>query len=79
MNRYFWLLIRFIGDESTPAERHVTYDRARKALEAQLFGAEPALPATHVGYERLAFEEAVRTIESCIARWGIAPKSADPA
>ncbi|MBV9078635.1 MAG: hypothetical protein JO048_14275 [Methylobacteriaceae bacterium] len=70
MNRYFWLLMRFIGDEHTPEERREIYDRARAAFLEQLFSADPPLPESEVSYERLAFEEAVRTVEASIARWG---------
>lgn len=79
MNRYFWLLIRFIGDEQTAEERRVIYDRAREAFFAQLFSADPPLPDANVTYERLAFEEAVRTIEAGVARWGRSPRPADRA
>ena len=68
MNRYFWLLMRFIGDEHTPAERRAVYDRARRALLAQLGATEGT--EFRASYERLAFEEAVRTIEAGVARWG---------
>lgn len=70
MNRYFWLLMRFIGDEQNPQERRDIYDRARAAFLEQLFNADPPAPEANVAYERLAFEEAVRTVEASIARWG---------
>jgi hypothetical protein len=70
MNRYFWLLMRFISDEHTPEQRRDVYDRARTAFLEQLFNADPPLPDAHVSYERLAFEEAVRTVEASLARWG---------
>ena len=74
MNRYFWLLMRFIGDEQTSEERREIYDRARTAFLEQLLSADPPFPDSNIAYERLAFEEAVRSIESSIARWG-RPKS----
>lgn len=70
MNRYFWLLTRFIGDEQNPQERRDIYDRARTAFLEQLFNADPPAPDANIAYERLAFEEAVRTVEASIARWG---------
>ena len=73
MNRYFWLLMRFISDEHSAEERRGIYDRARAAFLQQLFGAEPPFPEAHLDYERLAFEEAVRTVEASIARWGRKP------
>ena len=77
MNRYFWLLMRFIGDEHTREERAEIYERARNAFLEQLFSADPPFPEARVSYERLAFEEAVRTVESSVARWGSAPKARD--
>lgn len=79
MNRYFWLLMRFIGDEHTLAERRDIYDRARSAFLEQLFSADPPFPEERVAYERLAFEEAVRTVESSIARWGTGRKGREGA
>jgi hypothetical protein len=79
MNRYFWLLMRFIGDEHTRDERTEIYERARNAFLQQLFSAEPPFPDAKVAYERLAFEEAVRTVESSVARWGSAPKAREGA
>lgn len=67
MNRYFWLLSRFIGDDQTREDRQVVYDRARAALLDQL---ESGPPGPHAAFERLAFEEAVRTVEAGVARWG---------
>ena len=71
MNRYFWLLLRFVGDDSTLPDRRGIYDRARQALELQLYSADPPLSDAQLSFERLSFEEAIRSIESCIARWGV--------
>lgn len=79
MNRYFWLLIRFVSDEHTTEERRQIYDRAREAFFVQLFSADPPLAEANATYERLAFEEAVRTVEAAVARWGRASKPADAA
>lgn len=79
MNRYFWLLIRFVGEDSTTEARRTTYERAREALFAQLLSAEPPLSDANVRYERLAFEEAVRTVEASISRWGRSPPPAPAA
>lgn len=73
MNRYFWLLMRFIADEQSPVERQEVYGRARNALLEQLYSAQPTFPDSYVAYERLAFEEAVRTVESSVARWAKRP------
>lgn len=70
MNRYFWLLMRFVADEHTLDERREIYERARQAFLEQLFSASPPLPKADIDYERLAFEEAVRTVEASVARWG---------
>ena len=75
MNRYFWLLMRFIGDEHTREERTEIYERARNAFLEQLFSADPPFPDSKIAYERLAFEEAVRTVESSVARWGVPAKA----
>jgi hypothetical protein len=77
MNRYFWLLIRFVNDEHDLEERRAIYDRARAAFFAQLYGAEPALSEDHIAFERLAFEEAVRTVEANVARWARPPRPGD--
>lgn len=68
LNRYFWLLTRFISDGQTREERQVIYDRARSALLDQLAEAHTSGP--QAAFERLTFEEAVRTVEAGIARWG---------
>jgi hypothetical protein len=78
MNRYFWLLIRFVNDEHDAGERRAIYDRARDAFYLQLYNADPPLSEDSVSYERFAFEEAVRTVESSITRWGRAPNPAEP-
>lgn len=67
MNRYFWLLSRFISDDQSREDRQAVYDRARTALLDQL-DAEP--DGAQAAFERLCFEEAVRTVEAGIARWG---------
>jgi hypothetical protein len=78
VNRYFWLLIRFVNDDHGPEERLVIYERAREAFFAQLYNAVPPLSDESVTFERLAFEEAVRTVEASITRWGRAPSPAEP-
>jgi hypothetical protein len=77
MNRYFWLLIRFVNDDHDAEARRAIYDRAREAFLTQLFGADPPLSEDAVSYERLAFEEAVRTVEASVVRWGRALKPED--
>ena len=67
MNRYFWLLSRFISDDQSREDRQAVYDRARTALLDQL-EAEPN--GALADFERLSFEEAVRTVEAGVARWG---------
>jgi hypothetical protein len=70
VNRYFLLLMRFITDDHTPDERQAIYDRARRALLQQLLEADPGGADSQSAYERLTFEEAVRTVEAGVARWG---------
>lgn len=70
MNRYFWLLMRFITDDQSAAERRELYDRARTAFLEQLANARPPLPNGVAAFERLSFEEAIRIVEANVARWG---------
>ena len=70
MNRYFWLLMRFVSDDLDAAARQDVYARARVAFMDQLIAADPPFPEDTITYERLAFEEAVRSVEASIARWG---------
>lgn len=69
VNRYFLLLMRFITDDHTREERQAVYDRARHALLQQLLEVDPSGSGSQSAYERLTFEEAVRTVEAGIARW----------
>ncbi len=67
MADYYPLIARAISglDPSAPAEsRRALYERARAALIAQLRGVQPPLSESEVARERLALEEAVRTVES---------------
>jgi hypothetical protein len=70
LNRYFWLLARFVSDVQSFEERQAVYERARSALLHQLLEADPTGTGDHAAFERLSFEEAVRTVEAALARWG---------
>lgn len=66
MADYYPLIAKAVSglDRSTAETRRALYDRARKALLAQLRGVEPALSETDITRERLALEEAVRKVEA---------------
>jgi hypothetical protein len=51
-------------EHDTGENRRELYDRARKALSAQLRGVEPALDEAEITRERLALEEAIRVVET---------------
>jgi hypothetical protein len=51
-------------ERNTGENRRELYERARKALLAQLRGIEPALDETEITRERLALEEAIRSVET---------------
>jgi hypothetical protein len=55
-------------DHNTGENRRELYDRARKALSAQLRGIEPPLEEAEITRERLALEEAIRTVEADAVR-----------
>ena len=55
-------------ENNTGENRRVLYERARVALTAQLRGMDPPLEETEITRERLALEEAIRTVESEAAR-----------
>jgi class 3 adenylate cyclase len=55
-------------DRSTREARRVLYERARKALVAQMRSAQSALSKPDIVKERLALEEAIRKIEAEAAR-----------
>jgi hypothetical protein len=55
-------------ERNTGENRRELYERARKALSAQLRSIEPALEETEITRERLALEEAIRTVETEAAR-----------
>jgi hypothetical protein len=51
-------------ERNTGENRRELYERARKALSAQLRGVEPPLEETEITRERLALEEAIRNVET---------------
>lgn len=66
MADYYPLLSRAIGGlpDKTGNARSVVYERARRALVAQLRAAEPALAETDIERERQSLEEAIRRVEA---------------
>jgi class 3 adenylate cyclase len=55
-------------DRSTREARRALYERARKALVAQMRSAQPALLKPNIVKERLALEDAIRKVEAEAAR-----------
>jgi hypothetical protein len=51
-------------EHNTGENRRELYERARKALLAQLRGIDPPLDESEITRERLALEEAIRTVET---------------
>jgi hypothetical protein len=55
-------------ERNTGENRRELYERARKALLAQLRGIDPPLDETEITRERLALEEAIRSVETDAAK-----------
>ena len=51
-------------ERNTGENRRELYERARKALLAQLRGIDPPLDESEITRERLALEEAIRGVET---------------
>ena len=70
MTDYYPLIARAVEglDRSTGEARRALYERARKALVAQLRSNQPALLEADITKERLALEEAIRKVEAEAAR-----------
>src|SRR5271170_1358128 len=67
MADYYSLLSRAVANlppSSPAASRRAIYDRARKALVAQLRSLKPQLPESDIAREENALEEAVARLES---------------
>jgi len=73
---YYPLIERAVDalPSNTGEERRALYERARKALLAQLRGVEPALDEAEITRERLALEDAIRRIEADQARTARGPE-----
>ena len=67
---YHQLIARAVGglDGNTREARRALYERARKALVAQMRSAQPTLLNPDIVKERLALEEAIRKVEAEAAR-----------
>jgi hypothetical protein len=66
MADYYPLIARAVDglEHNTGENRRVLYERARGALLKQLRGVEPALDEADITRERLALEDAIRTVEA---------------
>jgi hypothetical protein len=63
---------------NTGENRRELYERARKALLAQLRGIDPPLDESEITQERLALEEAIRNVETdAVKRYREAPAQAE--
>ena len=62
---YFPLIARAVAslDENTGDDRRALYNQARVALLSQLHRVVPALEESDITRERLALEEAIRSVE----------------
>ena len=67
---YYRLIARTVKglDRSSAEARNAVYERARKALVAQLRFNQPALSKADIAKERLVLEEAIRKVEAEAAR-----------
>ena len=67
---YYRLIARTVKglDRSSAQARNAVYERARKALVAQLRFNQPALSKADIAKERLVLEEAIRKVEAEAAR-----------
>ena len=67
---YYQLIARTVKglDKSSAQARNTVYQRARKALVAQLRFNQPALSNADIAKERLVLEEAIRKVEAEAAR-----------
>ena len=65
MADYYVILKRAVGvlPEGTREQRQAIYDKARKALLAQLQNMDPPLAPAEITKQRMALEEAVRSVE----------------
>jgi hypothetical protein len=70
MADYYPLISRAVAglERNTGENRRSLYERARNALLDQLRSVTPALSETDITRERLALEEAIRKVESDVAR-----------
>jgi hypothetical protein len=70
MADYYPLISRAVAglERNTGENRRSLYERARNALLDQLRSVTPSLSETDITRERLALEEAIRKVESDVAR-----------
>lgn len=70
MTDFYSVLQRAVSalPDKNGANRRAVYDKARKALVKQLQSFDPPLPSSEVTAQRLALEDAIRRLESEIAR-----------
>ena len=74
MADYYAILKKALGalPDSTGEARRAVYEKARRALVAQLKSVDPPLPPSEITKQRLALEESIRKVESEAARESLA-------
>ena len=68
MADYYPLIAKAVAGLQNTQDRRTLYERGRAALMAELEAIRPPLGRTIIAKERLAFEEAIRKVETEIAR-----------
>jgi hypothetical protein len=64
---YYSLIVKAVTNLQSRQARRAVYERGRAALIAELEAIRPPLGRTIIYKERLAFEEAIRKVETEIA------------
>src|ERR1044071_7842266 len=79
MTDYTPLIARAVEglERNTGENRRELYERARKALLAQLRGIDPPLDESEITQERLALEEAIRSVETDAGKRSREPDTQD--
>ena len=64
MADYYPLIAKVVAGLQNAQDRHALYERGRATLIAELEAIRPPLSRTIIYKERLAFEEAIRKVET---------------
>lgn len=76
MADYFAILKRAVGalPEGSREQRQAIYDKARKALLAQLQQMDPPLAPSEISKQRVSLEEAIRSVELELSKTSVLPE-----